>query len=175
MNVDNRSIGNRPLPSFLSQSHNSPMKRTRADSASSAVKAMLDAAKGPPPVPEHVKLREGDAPFWDGILRARARDEWSDADLVVAAQLARCQRDIETQQEELDIEGSVVKNDRGTQVMNPRVSVLEQLARREMALMRTLRMGGRVAGDARDEAGRRKIQRDAERVKAELEDDELLA
>jgi hypothetical protein len=136
---------------------------------------MLDAAKGPHEVPAHVKLRDGDAAFWDGILRARARDEWSEADLVVAAQLARCQADIEKQQEELDAEGAVVKNDRGTQVMNPRVTVLEQLARREMALMRTLRMGGRVAGDSRDEVGRRKIQREAEMVKAELEDDELLA
>jgi len=41
--------------------------------------------------------------------------------------------------------------------------------------MRTLRMGGRVAGDARDEAGRRKVQRGAERARKELEDEDLLA
>ena len=151
------------------------MKRTRATSAESAVKGMLDAAKGAPDVPAHVRLRDGDRAFWDGVVRARARDEWTEADLVVAAQLARCQHDIETQQEELDAEGAVVKNDRGTQVMNPRVSVLEQLARREMALMRTLRMGGRVAGDTRDEAGRRKIERQSRQIREELEDDELLA
>lgn len=136
---------------------------------------MVDAAKGPPDVPAHVRLRDGDGPFWDGILRARARDEWSDADLVVAAQLARCQRDIETESEALDDEDSVVTNARGTKVMNPRISVLEQLARREMALMRTLRMGGRVAGDARDEAFRRLAQRQAEKVRDDLKDDELLA
>lgn len=151
------------------------MKRTRATSAASAVKAMVDAAKGPPKVPEHVKLRDRDRPFWDGILRARARDEWTDADLVVAGQLARCQADIEAEQEALDADGTVVTNDRGTRVMNPRVSVLEQMSRREMALMRTLRMGGRVAGDSRDEVERRKIQRQAENVRAELVDDEFLA
>ena len=96
---------------------------------------MVDAAKPPIDPPAHVRLRDGDRPFWDGIVRARARDEWCESDLVVAAQLAR----------------------------------------REMALMRTLRMGGRVAGDARDEAGRRRIQRQAEAARAELEDDELLA
>lgn len=151
------------------------MKRTPGTSAEAAVKAMVDAAKGLPPAPAHVRLRDGDQPFLDGILRARARDEWSESDIVVAVQLARCQADIEREQTALDAGESVVLNARGTLVMNPRVTVLEQLARREMALMRTLRMGGRVAGDARDETGRRKIQREAERLREEIEDDELLA
>ena len=151
------------------------MKRTRSDSAESVVKAMADAALGPISPPEHVTLRDGDLPFWHGVVRARARDEWSDADLVVAAQLARTQFDIEIESTKLDAETTVVKNERGTVVMNARVTVLEQLARREMALMRTLRMGGRIAGDARDEAGRRKIQRQSEKLREELEDNELLA
>lgn len=151
------------------------MKRTRADSASSAVKAMVDAAKELIQPPAHVKLRDGDRPFWDGIVCARARDEWSTADLVVAGQLARCQADIEKEQLDLDIETTVLTNERGTKVMNPRVTVLEQLARREMALMRTLRMGGRVAGDTRNEAGRRKVEQQSRKLREELEDDELLA
>lgn len=150
-------------------------KRVRATSAEAAVKAMVDAAKGPPDVPAHVRLREGDEPFWRGVIGARARDEWTDADLVVAAQLARCQHDIETESLALEGESSVLTNARGTQVMNPRLAVLEQLARREMALMRSLRMAGRAAGDPRDEATRRKLQRQAETVRNELEDDELLA
>lgn len=150
-------------------------KRTRATSAENAVKAMVDVAKGPPPIPAHVTLRDGDLPFWNGILRARARDEWSDAELVVAAQLARCQADIEKEQLALEQEDSVVKNDRGTRVVNARVTVLQQYAQREMALMRTLRMGGRVAGDSRDEAGRRGLQRQAEKIRDELADEELLA
>lgn len=92
--------------------------------------------------------------------------------MVVAAQLARCQHDIEREQMSLDDEGTVVRNDKGTQVMNPRVAVLEQLARREMALMRTLRMGGRIAGDARDESGKRKIERQARAVREELQDED---
>ena len=151
------------------------MKRVRADSATAAVQAMVATAKPMPAVPAHVRLRDTDLPFWDGILRARARDEWTDPDLVVAAQLARCQADIEREQQILEGESTVIENARGTSVMNPRVSVLEQLARREMALLRTLRMGGRVAGDARDEATRRKIERQAEALRAELDEDELLA
>ena len=150
-------------------------KRNRADSASSAVKAMINAAKDTIQVPAHVKLRDGDMVFWDGVVRARARDEWTETDLVVAGQLARCLRDIEEEQAALDAEGTVIKNDKGTPVVNPRVSVLEQFARREMALMRTLRMGGRAAGAARDEAPARKIERQSSKLREELEDDELLA
>lgn len=150
-------------------------KRTRSDSAASAVKAMLDAAKDDLRPPGHVRLRDGDEPFWIGVVRARARDEWTETDLVVAAQLARCLHDIEREQVCLDLEGSVVTNDKGTQIVNPRVSVLEQYARREMALMRTLRMGGKVPGeDPRSQSGARRVERQSRKVKDELVD-ELLA
>lgn len=108
-------------------------------------------------------------------MRARTRDEWSAPDLVVAAQLARCQHDIENESASLDTEGSVIENNRGTPVMNPRHAVLEQLARREMALMRSLRMSGAAAGDKRDVEQARKIQRQAEKVRDELADEDLLA
>ena len=152
------------------------MKKPRkAGSVESAVKAMFDAAGPELQVPAHCNLRAGDMPFWHGIMRARARDEWTEVDLVVATQLARCQADIDEEQVALAAEGTVVRNDRGTLCANARVSVLEQFARREMALMRTLRMGGQVAGDSRDEAGRRKLQRSAEKVRQELQAEELLA
>jgi hypothetical protein len=152
-----------------------PPKRTRSDSAASVVKAMLNAAKDDLRPPSHVKLRNGDEPFWLGVVRARARDEWTEADLMVAAQLARCLHDIEVEQTSLDSEGSVVVNDKGTQIVNPRVSVLEQFSRREMALMRTLRMGGKVPGeDPRSMSGARKVERQSRKVKDEIED-ELLA
>ena len=151
------------------------MKRPDTRTAASAVKAMLDAAKGAIMPPSHITLRERDWPFWAGVVRARARDEWSDAELVVASQLAKCQSDIEVEQTKLDGELTVIANERGTMCVNPRVAVLEQYARREMALMRTLRMGGRVAGDATKEAARRSVQRGAEKARAEIEGDELLA
>src|SRR5688572_26106481 len=111
------------------------MKRKRGDSAEQAIQAHINAAKGPLQCPAHVTLRSGDEPFWEAVIRARARDEWTDCDLVVAAQLARCQSDIERESRALDEEGSTLKNDRGTMVANPRFTVLQQLAQREMALM----------------------------------------
>lgn len=150
-------------------------RKLKADTAAAAVKAMVNASLGDLEPPAHVMLREGDRVFWVGVVRARARDEWTETDLVVAGQLARCLADVEREQQELDGEGTIVLNDRGTQIVNPRVSVLEQFARREMALMRTLRMGGRVAGAARDQESTRRIERQSAKVKRELEDDGLLA
>ena len=144
-------------------------KKPKSDTAAAAVQAMVGAAAGLPTVPAHVRLREVDRPFWDGIVRARARDDWTEADLVVCAQLARCQADIEAESLTLEGEGTVATNERGTPVVNPRVAVMEQLARREMALMRTLRMGGRVSGDGRDEAGRAKLQAQSRKVRGEIE------
>lgn len=147
-------------------------KRTRADSAASAVKAMVDAAKPDVEIPDYVTLTDSALPFRAGVVRARARDEWIDVDLVVAGQLAQCQADIAEEDEALRAEGRVIKNDCGTPVMNPRTTVMEQLARREMALMRTLRMGGRIAGDSRDEAGKRKIERQSRALRGELEEED---
>jgi hypothetical protein len=150
-------------------------KRARSDSAAAAVKAMVNAAKDALQPPDYVFMTESARPYFDAVVRARARDEWAECDLVVAAQLAQCMSDIADEDAELRVEGKVVKNDKGTQIMNPRTTVLEQLARREMALMRTLRMGGRIAGDSRDEAGKRKIERESRKVREELEEDDLLA
>lgn len=125
-------------------------RRARSDSVAAAGKAMLDAGSALPVVPGHVKVRPGDAPFLDGILRARARDEWTSPDLVVAMQLARCQADIEKEHAMLENEGSVIDNFKGTPIVNPRHAVLEQLSRRELALLRALQMAGSPRGDKRD-------------------------
>ena len=147
-------------------------RRQPATSVKAMIGAMQNASMPPLDPPAHCKLRDGDRPFWDGIVRARARDDWTECDLVVAAQLARTQYDIETEQVALQDEGTTLLNARGTQVMNPRVTVLEGLARREMALMRALRLAGTPAGTPRDEANARKVERQARKVHEEISDDE---
>lgn len=152
------------------------MKRQRSDSAAAAIQAAKDAASPLPEVPAHVRLRDDDHTFWVDIVKARARSEWTQADLVVAAQLARCMADIEAESITLDDEGSVLTNERGTKVMNPRHAILEQLSRRQMALMRSLRIAGVATGDTRDLEKARKLQRQAEEVQKEITaDDDLLA
>lgn len=148
-------------------------RKSRSDSVAAMLGAMESAALPELTPPKQCKLRDGDRPFWLAIVRARARDEWTDVQLVVAAQLARCQADIEREQARLDAESSVIENARGTPVMNPRVTVLEQLARREMAIMRSLQL----AGSGRDLVKARSLESQARQVRSEIasEEDELLA
>lgn len=149
-------------------------KRAPSNSAQSSVAAMINAAKPLPQPPSFVRLTPDHMKFWPAIVRARARDEWADVDLIAAAQLARCMHEIEVEAEALRVEGSVIENARGTQIMNPRHSVLEQLSRRQLALMRSMKIAGATVGPAKEDLLKmRRAERDAEAVREELEEDLL--
>ena len=153
-----------------------PVTKAKSDSASGAVKAMFNAALPDLQPPGHVSLSPDALKFWPGIIRARAREEWRDVDLVVAAQLAECQALIESESALLRTEGTLLDNGRGTTVENPRNRVIQNLAQREMALMRTLLMGGKATGiNPRSLEGTRKVEEAARKARKELEDDDLLA
>jgi hypothetical protein len=155
-------------------------RKARSDSAAAAIDAALAATQPYPDPPAHIRLRDEHMPFWDAIVRERARKEWTTTTLVVAAQLTRCQFDIERETELLESEGTVLeklgRNESVLQYANPRVSVLEQLARREMALMRALGITGVVAnGDKRNVAKGRQLEREAGQAREEAQSDDLLA
>ena len=134
------------------------------------MQALIDANQPPLACPAHVRLRKQDLPFWEAIFRARARSEWTEADLALAGQLARCQRDIEVESLKLEREGMLLKKG-----LNPRHTLVQQLTRRQMSLLQALRMGGKAAGDPRSEFGQRSAQRHAESLREELRDEELIA
>lgn len=113
-------------------------KRRRSDSAATAVAAAQAVALGPHEPPAHVSLRPGDRPFWDAIMKARARDTWTDTDLTTAANLARTQADVEKLQAEVDVEGYTVTAANGSPVINPKAKMVETLSRRAVALSRVL-------------------------------------
>ncbi len=150
------------------------MKRQRSDSIAAAVRAMTAVQLGPLDPPPYVNLRAGDRPHWDGIIRARPRDTWTETDLVSAANLARARADVERLQQEIDAEGDVLVNERGTPVMNPKHSLLEVLSRRSLALSRALHVHAEATvGNSRDSAKSAAAERAAaETISAH--DDELI-
>jgi hypothetical protein len=138
------------------------MTRQRVDTVTGAVTAMQNAMAAPIEPPAHVNLRPHDMPFWESIVKARARDKWDDADLEVAANLARCKSDIERIQRELDAEGDTLVNERGTTVLNPKHTLLETLSRRAVALSRMLHVHPEAkAGRAQDQGNKLKKEREA--------------
>lgn len=109
-------------------------RRNRSDSVSAAIRAVQAVALGPLPPPDHVSLREGDRPFWDCIVKSRARDTWTDIDLVTAANLARTQADIEHLQKQLDTQGYLTPEGK----INPLAVLVDTLSKRVVNLARAL-------------------------------------
>ena len=148
------------------------MRRTRSDSETAVIRAAQNAAAGVIEPPAHVKLRPCDRPFWDSIVSARARDSWNTSDLEVAANMARAKADIERIQSEIDSEGDIVVNDRGTQIINPKHTLLETLTRRVMAGSRMLHVHAEATqGESRAQKGKNTAAKEAENASQTAEPD----
>ena len=70
-------------------------RRPKSDSAGYAATAHQNAAQAPIEPPTYVTLPEPCKPFWDAIITSRARDTWTQSDLVTAANMARVQHALE--------------------------------------------------------------------------------
>ncbi len=154
-------------------------RKTKSDTTAAAIAQAQAAQAGVIKPPAHVAMRAGDMPFWNDIIRARAREMWTDIDLVMAANLARCLADVEKLNGELDKEGPTVKNQKGTSIANPKFLAITQLTDRMMRLMRLLHVHpAATAGRAADEGNAMRAERAAEETLANdglsAEDSDLL-
>lgn len=132
-------------------------KRARTDTAKAAVKAAQNAALPPLEPPACVGLRAGDRPFWERIVTSKARENWTDVDLVTAAQLARAQADIEALQKQVDAEGYVIDGK-----INPAATMLETLSKRAVSLTRVLQVHAlATVGRSADAVGAATLERQA--------------
>ncbi len=141
-------------------------RRPRSDSAKAAVAASQAVALGPLQPPAHVRLRESDRPFWNAIVTARPRDTWTDADLVLAGNLARAYADMETLQESIERDGMLIEGK-----INPACDLLDKMTRRALATGRQLMVATiATVGKAQD------IHKGAalERGARQHEDDDLI-
>lgn len=133
-------------------------RRPRSDSSKAAVQAAQNAALGPLEPPAYVTLRPQDKPFWEAIMKARARHTWDDADLVTAATLARAQADILMLQAQVDAEGYVVDGK-----INPAAQMIETLAKRVTSLSRLLHTHAEAKlGRARDNGKTLALEKEAQ-------------
>lgn len=141
-------------------------KRARTDTAKAAIKATQNATLPPIDPPTCINLRPADRPFWDRIITSKARDNWTDIDLVTAGHLARAQADIETLQKQIDIDGYVLDGK-----VNPAAQMLETLSKRAIALTRVLQVHAlATVGRSADTVDAAKLERDAR----QNDDDELI-
>ena len=150
-------------------------KRQRTDTAAGALNAMQGASMNIDP-PAWCHVPEAAIPFWRSITRARSADRWNEVDLENAAELARTKANIERLQAELELEGDIIKNDRGTPIVNPKHSLLETLTRRMVALSRMLQVHAEATqGKSRDQVKGNKKQQEAGQALGAVDGDDLIA
>ena len=149
-------------------------KRQRIDSAAEAVRVASGVGRSISP-PSNVPLDDSDLPFFASVIAEFARSEWTAHQLEIAAMLARTMADLEREQRDLRVEGSVMASERGTPVVNPRKAVVQMHASSILSFRRSLSLHARAqGGEARDVAKRRN-QAKAIESDNPLDDDGLIA
>jgi hypothetical protein len=147
-------------------------KRPRIDSVAEAVRVMSTAPASIHP-PSNVPMDDGDLPFFVSVIAEFARSEWTAHQLELAAMLARTMADLEREQRGLRDEGSVLMNERGTPVVNPRKTVVQMHASSILSFRRSLSLHARAqGGEARDVAKRRAGTKS---IEADMDGDDLIA
>ncbi len=135
-------------------------RRHRSDSAKAATAAVQAAALGPIAPPAFVSVTARSKPFWGAIVLARPRDTWTDADLILAASLARAYADIEQLQQRIDDDGLLL----GDGKPNPACDLLDKMTRRALATARQLKVDTiATVGKAQDIHKGAALERDARR------------
>jgi hypothetical protein len=145
----------------------------RSDTVAGMVENAMEAQKSAPPPPDFLNLDDTDMHFYWPIVCGRAPKEWTPFRVTLAAQLAQSQAELFRQRQQMKNEGAVVRNDRGTQVANPRVTVMQQMSQQILALTRALAL--HVKDDPRDVGKKDKAFRNAKEAQKAIEDEELLA
>lgn len=123
-----------------------PRKR-RSDSAATAVQAAQNAALGPRMPLAHANITLEAKPFWLAIMRNRPRDRWNDADLALAAVLARTEQTIMRLMDELDDEGDA-------DGVNPKHALIDKLVTRAVRLSKLLHVHPEATEGRAREAGK---------------------
>lgn len=143
-------------------------KGTRSDSVNSQVAGFTAGDIQPP---DHVNIPPEAMPFWTSLVHARAEEHWTRADLENAANLARTKAKIEKLNAEVEVEGDVIANKRGTPIPNPKHAIIETLTRRVIALSRIIHVhAAATSGDSRDEKKTSTAQRRTRKTREETDD-----
>jgi hypothetical protein len=151
----------------------SQKKRSDKNSVTAALGGFQGAISGVP-LPQGVELRsDEELVIWDQFTRARAREDWRDMDLLLLAKVVRMEADIRKHQSEVEKMGVIVENQRGTQIPNPLLAIIDTVERRQLAVIRSMSLN-QQASDPRTINGSARNAVDA-RTTLQAFDDGLIA
>lgn len=86
-------------------------KRARSDSAEGLQAIVSDALNGAPEPPAGVSISAAVWPFWELVTTAKAKRAWTQNDLVMAAEVARCMFRLEVISQDIELHLEMRKDD----------------------------------------------------------------
>lgn len=123
-----------------------------------------------------VKLNDTERAHFDRTISSRELSTWSPHDLTIAVQLAKTLVRLEAISAQLENDGLMLENQKGTQIAHPLLNASMTMASTVQALTRTLGLGASqraLAGS--DQKGRNQAEAKARAVIDKARDDSLLA
>jgi phage terminase small subunit len=114
-------------------------KRQSTLNVAGAVEKMAEAQREVLP-PSDTVLDDEEMRYWRQFTSVRPPSNWSQSDLIVLARIARFEKRIRFYERQLDAEGAIVTNQRGTDIANPLIGALSDWTRLQLSLMRALSM-----------------------------------
>lgn len=145
-------------------------RRTRVDSKENHVLAVIHAQRTILP-PADIVFDKGDEVIFNEIIQEFANIDWTPHAIRLAAILTRTIADMQEDQKELRDEGSVLQNDKGNYVMNPRRTACQGYANQIIQLRRTLALHA-TAGGQKAQVGRTREINKRHQASAPLPSDE---
>jgi len=114
------------------------MRKKRSDSISDDVKSFAQAGDTVQ-LPVGITLDdEVERIVWSQMTATRSKDSWREFDLLLLSKIVKIEARLRKHQLQLDIEGVVMFNDRGTPIENPLARVIDTLTRQQMTVIRSM-------------------------------------
>jgi hypothetical protein len=152
----------------------SQKKRSDKNSVTAALGGFKGAIESVP-LPQGVELRsDEELVIWGQFTRARAREDWRDMDLLLLAKVVRMEADIRSYQSQVEAQGTIVENQRGTQIPNPLLTIIDTVERRQLAVIRSMSLN-QMASDPRTVNGYARATIDAGKTLESFSDNDLIA
>ena len=164
-----------PPVDFFSVYGKNPVKNRTDKNSTSAALSGFAGAIDDVPLPDGISLRsEEEYVIWNQFTRARAREDWRDMDLILLAKVVRMEADIREHQSTLDRSGVLIQNKRGTLIPNPLLAVVDNLERRQLAVIRSMSLN-QLSSDPRTLNGSAKNENQARELLHDLGVEGLIA
>lgn len=144
-------------------------RKPRSDSITAQVQAFSNAQKTipTPPLPREAKK------FFDALILSKSHDEWTPAQVSIAAEVATDQALMGRMRQQIATAGDVVADARGNLALHPAHKIMDMAAKRISSGMRMLQLG--AIKDSRDLIQGRRLEEDARRLIESSGEDSLLA